>query len=216
MTFGSMFGRVLSPTFQPKSQAAKAVSGVLIYDTFTDTNGTYLKNHTISPTNTPATSWATVSGKTDEKVNNNHAGYGDNAHCWSYLDAGVADCKITTSTLFMQTGIGGNSTGLWLRGGAYFVLVGYGGGREILAITANDKATILAQDNPLMTSDLGSVRTLTVTLNGATITAALDNGLTCTYTSATTNQTATTHGLTRYYYDGAGGTYVDDIKIETL
>jgi len=214
MTFSPPFGRTFSPSFKPNSLAEAVAGGVLIYDTFTDTNNTLLKNHIISPTNTPATAWATVATKADEKINNNRTGFGSNADCWSYLDAGVADCKITSSALFMGVGVGANSTGFWLRGGAYFVLVGYGGGREILAILGSDKTTILAQDNPIMTSDLSSVRLLTVTLNGAIITASLDNGLTCNYTTATINQTTTTHGVTRYYYNVA--TYFDEFKIETL
>ena len=46
MTFGSVFGRTFCPTFQPSSQAVAKAVGIVVYDTFTDTDAVLLSNHT--------------------------------------------------------------------------------------------------------------------------------------------------------------------------
>ena len=67
---------------------------IIIQDAFTDTNGTGLASHTISPTNTVGAAWTVPSGTVDIQSNRARAttvaGYG-----WGILDSSHADGTIS-------------------------------------------------------------------------------------------------------------------------
>ena len=228
MTFGSTFGRTFSPTFQPKSQAAKA--GIVVYDTFTDTNGVLLSNHT--PEIYPAGStWGGGTATTDTTIRGNAAesqcAYATNSGCG--IVTGLADCKITANvsghnspnTTYRYRGYGikvrcssaangsSSDTATW-----YAVLIAAANDEfYILEKASGDSYTTRATTSVTINKD--QVYLMTITLSGATITATLDGANEISYSSATTNQTSTIHGVKPSSY-GTFYSYVYDFKVESI
>lgn len=163
----------------------------LISDAFTDTDGTNLSAHSISPTNTPATSWSILSGAFD--INSNRARQTGTGTIVAVVDAGQADVTISCVLRMLSTSDSpaiafrcSDASNFWIAtlvGGATFDLYEYN------AATLTQRAT-----TPFVHT-INTNYTLQVVLSGTSITATVDGGNQITYGSATFNQTATKHGL---------------------
>lgn len=86
--------------FRSYSKKASAPAGpvTLIYDTFTDTDNTLLTDHTIAPTNTPATAWSEIGNLGVSSIRSNTArmsAYVGNAEACTVVDAGTPNVHIT-------------------------------------------------------------------------------------------------------------------------
>jgi len=201
--FSAPFAKVFSSPIA--SPGAVAASKLLISDTFTDTNGVLLSNHTIAPTNTPAATWTyqahpSLPGTFDIQnnvVNNVTAGKVPEY----YLNAGVADCIIeidfTThatvnldtyqiDVIFRNT----DNANLWYVGKSTAQVI------ELREVTAGTSTQRVAN---VVTFVKNTAYHFKITLNGSSITCDLSGGATSqlTYTSSV-RATVTNHGLLCY------------------
>lgn len=210
MTFASSFGRTFSPTFQPSSQAA--AGGIVVYDTFTDTDATVLSSHT--PEKCPAGStWGGGTTTTDDKIYSNELrglrGSLTGGHCG--IETGVADCIITATVKphSVSGGIGyfWRLPGIKVRCNTAAYSVSYSDTQSYYLICVNsnlDKFHILEKASgntwterasASVTMDASTAYVIKATLSGSTITATLDGANEISYASATSNQTSTIHGV---------------------
>ena len=200
----------------PLARGIQRASGVttVVYDEFTDDDGTLLENHTpnISPI---GSSWAKIA-TTDQKIYNNAAvSYGGDSG--GYIESGFSDCVITAK-LFSSYSAAALAT-------RHPTVIFRYDGTDFLKVVANlysDKFIIYDVDG---TTELASASvslgantwyTIQVTLNGTSIIATLDgaNTISCT---ALSNETGTKHGycnfryVADYYY-----AYCDNFTVTTL
>jgi hypothetical protein len=211
MTFGSTFGRTFSPTFQPKSQTKKG--GVIVHDTFTDTDNTMLSSHTpeVCPSGSTwggGTTTTKILIISNELVGTNGSLTG--GHCG--IETGVADC-IVTATIKAHSVSGGTGGYQWRLPGikvrcntaAYSTSYSDTQSYYLICIDSYlDKFYILekasgntwtAQASASVSIDYTSAYVIKATLSGSTITATLNGANEISYASATSNQTSTIHGV---------------------
>lgn len=191
-----------------RSYKKKAASGptTLIYDTFTDTNGTDLSAHTIAPTNIPGASWGASSGTLT--IQSNKAGGNTNGRY--KLTSGVSDCKVY-GTIGTVTG-GGNYAVLYARwqDENNHWRIGFRHDLSAFVILEVNGGGITARASTAWTPANASHVTI-VTLNGTAIAADADAGTYSINYTSSSFQAQTVHGLRL----DAPNT-LDDFKVTTL
>ena len=228
MTFGSTFGRTFSPTFQPKSQAKKG--GIVVYDTFTDTDGTLLSDHT--PEIYPAgSSWGGGAATNLTIINTNAACspalYGTSLGCG--IDTGLVNCKITATVkaYYRNANTNYRNSGIRLRCNSaadssyndsstwYGVVVNSCSDKfQIIEKASGNSFTVLSETS--VTMDLATSYTLVATVSGTTITATLDGANEISYSSASVNSSSTIHGVKPTTYDDMKTPMVLDFQVESI
>ena len=165
----------------------------LIYDTFTDTNGTAIASHTIAPTNTPSATWANSAA--GWQIQSNKLKLVSGGDVWCYVNAGVADCTIEADLTTATTGdsyLGivlryTNTSNFW----NVQARIDGGGNRWLITEIASGSATTRATGGTTANATTYQVK---IVLSGTTITLYVNGVLTASYASATSNQTATRFG----------------------
>ena len=178
-------------------------SAYLIDDAFADTNGVSLDAHTISPTNTPGTSWTERVGNWDIQSNRASAEGAATTREYSTVASGVSDC-----TLDVIVGFGSaagatqeagfisrfsDATHYWLlrlnidSSPAVNIYENDGG----FALRASTAAT-LAHSTDYDFQAIHAAQSITCTVDG---------GSQAQYNSASFNETATVHGIDSYATD---------------
>lgn len=188
-------------------KAGAAVAGSLIYDTFTDADGTLLSAHTPDV----GGPWTTITGYVISRIVGNRAGSNGADTQTAAIATLVADCTLswvthtfTVSSTSVAAGIivrAVNSGSLWRIG----LLMG----SNLLVIQENSTVRASAALSYVSNTDY----VMTATLAGATITASCSSPAvaTCTYNSATVNQATVTHGV---YTRGNLYFNIDNFKCE--
>jgi hypothetical protein len=183
---------------------------VLIYDEFTDANGTAITSHTIAPTNTPATAWETLSGTVQIQGNRARCIVASNGVA---VDAGIADHEI--DVMMHPLDSAGSDSGILTRtqdvnnfwmlrwrhsaSPAMEIFSRIGGGFTLHASTSKSASVV------------GESYQAVVTSNGASITMAVGSD-SVTYGSASALQTATKAGLRLTSVNAEA----DDFQVSTL
>ena len=197
-----------------KKASAPAGPVTLIYDTFTDADGTLIQNHTIAPTNTPGASWSAAAkiGLTDTgtiKVSSNQVLISDAAssRMASVVDVGLTDVVITADVT--TNAWGGNTfeglTGRWSSTTSYWF---FSVNVSSDAISIHEVTTVRASASKAIAAN--TAYAFTVTLVGNVLTFDV-NGTSCNYTSATNND-KTKHGVVPVI-NGGGYTKIDNFKV---
>lgn len=178
----------------------------LLLDQFTDTNGTALASHTISPTNTPAVSWVVHTGSFD--IQSNRANSANTTTGHATVDSGAANVTITS----IINGVGGGS-GIYVT--FRFTDVDNKWFLYIVPTSAWSLYKRVAGTNTLVQSGIApgvGDRTITVVCNGNSISCKWD----ATNELATTdsfNATATKHGI---MYDTSTGNRWDNFQVDEI
>lgn len=178
-------------------------ANVLIYDTFTDADGTNLTAHAIAPINTPGAVWAAVDPVGSPiRVSSNRAVIGNGVPRY-YLSSTVANCTVSATIRLV---VAGNLGVMFRRTDDANYWVAFVQTTQIVlneitgGVTTQRAATARAYST-------GVDYVLSVVLAGNSISCTCD-GTTITYTSAVRN-TATIHGLR-----GSGnGNICDDFTV---
>lgn len=185
------------------SVSVENVITVLLYDTFTDTDVTFLNLHTIAPTNTIGASWTALLGNAYIKTGRVRNNGGQNPDSYTY-ESSRSDVTITQDHY---------------HGGSYtsnHVILRCTDNQNFWHVytTATDNYWRIVERNTNVdtirasaakTINTSTVYAISVTASGATISATIDGGTPISYASATFNQTATKHGVgTRDPNNGAG------------
>jgi len=177
--------------------SGSAVGGtVLLHDTFTDTNGTSLDAHAISPVNTPSTAWTERSGNWDIQSNRaNSTGASPGGAGWiATLDVGQAD--YTLSLVFNSaTGAGGVVVRYNPADGTHY-LINLAPSNDSLRLFYFDGSlygSALAEDFGVF--DASTDYEITVRVTGQTIEAAASDMSRFIYEAATNNTSLTHAGL---------------------
>jgi hypothetical protein len=180
----------------------------LILDEFIGATGSLITNHTISPINTPAATWAYIGGYQNQfKISGNKAVGWALGEITIAADAGVADCSIQADIDFVA---GTNNIGLCFRvtdiQNLFIAYITAGNILRIASVTDNVPSnlyyTIL---NPVPAN---GTYPLKITLSGSLITWSFA-GQTASVTS-TARQTVTKHGLYCYF---SGTNTLDNFRI---
>lgn len=198
--------------FRSYSKKASAPAGpvTLIYDTFTDTDGTELTSHTIAPTNTPATSWTKTVVLADlgiPKINSNKV---SGAHGGAVVDVGEADVKIT----FDWT-IGSDYWSFWTfryEDINNWLRIHEEKGSGFIKLYKCVSGTITQVAYVTFTRGAGTYQ-VTITLSGNSITYQVGTEVHFNAVTISDNATLTKHGIAVL---NVGSFSVDNYKIETL
>lgn len=192
-------------------RGTQPLTGVIVTDTFTDTNGVTLKNHTpdVAP---EGSSWGGYS------IYDGVGTIGSNTILGPAY--GIIDSKAFNVTVTLTcTNSGDEYSGIILRGSlsssdSYHVYVSADDDQfVIMRYSSGGSATKVATKS--VTIDAATAYTIVATANGTTISATLDGGNDISYSSATLNLGSTYHGLR--IYSGSGlGDYADNFQIEGL
>ena len=180
---------------------------ILVYDTFTDNDNTGLDAHTIAPTNLVGASWTEYDDGmmilSNVATAQNYTASGAKA----LLNCGYSDCII--STVLVPWGSSGNNrkNAIVIRGGAYYVLLNEDSNKIVIADSSFGELASSA-----FTCSIQPY-TVTVKLLGQTISATVD-GVNVLYSSATINETNTTHGIYAYY--STDSYYLDNFIVMTI
>jgi hypothetical protein len=197
-----------------KKVSAPAGPVTLIEDTFTDTDNVLIQNHTIAPTNTPATSWSaaekialTDTGTIKVSSNQVHIMDAASSRMASVVDVGLTDVVVTADVT--TNGWGGNTfeglTGRWSSSSSYWF---FALNVNTDAISIREVTTERAAASKVIA--INTAYACTVTLAGNALTFNVD-GTSCTYTS-TTNNDKTKHGIVPVI-NGGGYTLIDNFKV---
>jgi hypothetical protein len=169
----------VAPFQQPFAKPFNPGAGVLpnlVYDIFTDTDGTNLSSHTIAPTNTISASWTVNAGTWD--INGNRARITATADANATINAGKSNATITGIVNV------NNTSSPRVRGltvwSAYFVGVVY---NSNIFVIQNAARTNLASIS--FTCTYGVDYTIQVVCSGTTITATVNGANQISYTGAT-------------------------------
>lgn len=181
----------------------------LLYDTFTDTNGTNLTAHTIAPTNTIGATWTTLLGACTVVGNTVRRAGGANPDADVY-ESSRADVVIA-QTHRHGTSYTENFVILRCTDSTNFWHVKTTATDNYWRITERNANVDTVRASAAKTIATATDYAIVVTAQGATISATIDGGTPISYASATFNQTATKHGIgTRDNNDGYG---VDDHRL---
>ena len=187
-------------------------TGLLVNDTFTDTDGVFLNAHT--PDLAPAgSSWTynqytKISGNTVKAVGGYYAGGG--------IVAGAYNVRVTFSCANSAgSNVGSQDCGVGLRrSGSYSYRVEFNTIGKVFRISEHDGTTFTIRASvSIPTLTAATLYTIVATVQGTTITATLDGANQISYDQATLNPLATTHSL--YLYK-SNVDYGDNYSIEGL
>lgn len=178
-------GRVLA--------AVKAGIAVLIHDIFTAADGTAINGRTPAPTNTPGNTWAAL-GTATWTIQGNKAsktgGGGNNLVVVNAADADVTiTCDVTVANTAERQGIGLRATDINNFWGVSWK------NTNVVELVERSGGTLSVRATTALTLTPGTSHEFKVVANGATITGYVDGVQYVTYGSATSNQSATSHGL---------------------
>lgn len=191
-------------------RGTQPLTGVTVTDTFTDTDGVTLKNHTpdVAP---EGSSWGGYS------IYDGTGTIGSNTILGPAY--GIIDSKAFNVTVTLTcTNSGDEYSGIILRGSlnsadSYHVYVSADDDQFVIMRYSGANATKVATKS--VTIDAATAYTIVATANGKTISATLNGGNDISYSSATMNLGSTYHGLR--IYSGSGlGDYADNFQIEGL
>ena len=177
----------------------------ILEDAFTDADGTGLSAHTIYPTRPGTAAWTNPSNAYE--IRSNRARAKTPISYIPVVNAGYSDCELTA---LIHPASSTSRPGLALRytSGTYYLARHHPPSQQ-LQLYLLPSPGLLAYASLNHTGD----HTLRVRLNGSTIDVSVDGqSPTIHYTSATTNQSSTTHGL----YNYLDGDAWDDFTIKTL
>lgn len=143
-----------------------AVSPVatLIYDTFTDSDGTALASHTIAPTNTVSASWSVIAGAM--QITSNRA-YGTINSSRGLVDVGIANFKVSSNNFKAAA----SSTALYARyqdANNYLVLTRESGALRLYKVDGGVVTLLLELTVASMTN--GVVKNMFIDCDGSDIT----------------------------------------------
>lgn len=173
-----------------------------ISDTFTDTNGTELSVHTISPTNVPSAVWKNIfsAGSKLATIQSNRMSVAANKEGHYALEAGVADVILSTvirlsdptyyTDIYLRldslTDAAGTIRNCWV--------VRFGAGKlELYERNATIPGTVRATVN--LTTNAAQDYTIRAVCVGNTIKVTCDGANEISYTGITTHLTSTKFGL---------------------
>jgi hypothetical protein len=181
---------------------------LIIHDTFTDSNGVTLPNHTIGPLNKPGNSWVAVENNWDIQSNTARPDTADVA-CICTVDSVVANVMVTVTLRWLVYGaVGGINEGIILRAtddqNLWLCSVERNTPRILIYERVTGNWTERAS-TAVAAYSTGVDYTIQATCNADTISLTLDGANKISYTSASFNNTVTTHGL-RSYWQTIGAT----------
>lgn len=167
---------------------------VLVLDQFTDADGTDLAAHAIAPTNTPGTAWTEVFNTLQVLGNQAADADGGGLFCAAVCDAGQADVTVQALLTFGITDGAANQVNLYARytdNSNYWLMQHDPTTVQLYEITGGSSLSRASSSNA---ADLAQ-HTYKLVLSGPAVTGYLDGTPVWSYGSATSNQTATKHGV---------------------
>lgn len=177
-----------------------------VIDTFTDTDGVLLQNHT--PDLAPA-SWTIAAGTWD--ILNNKITHGSTPnHSVALIDSGVADCTVSA---IVRMATAADDVGLFLRSDGTAnngIFVRIYANNNVVDLYKVVSTVFTSVDQAAFVSTYGIDYLLEVVMNGSNITVSVDSVEKCSGT-ITEGQTNTKHGL-RSYSNRADISW-DDFKV---
>ena len=178
----------------------------LLYDTFTDANGTLLPAHTMDtgPGWTQLTAGGSIQGN---RFSGNASG-----ECAYSAEAGAAN--VVATAVFNVVSLDANhGPGLILRASNkdnWWLCMPTGDGNHYLY--EQNAGTYTVRASGTWSADLAD-HTLTATATDTTVTSRVDAGTPISYGSAALNQTVTRHGLRLYSSGGIGAATLDTLEV---
>ena len=195
--------------------------GPIVLDTFTDTNGTALASHT-PDVDTVGGGWTSAYGTQEIDTNKVKATTYVSFHGSSFsvakIDASIADVfiEMTGNPYQFGAGIDVDYPEICLRidsGGDWWSIQLNVDGDK-LRIIQRESTTNTERAFSSVTINSGTDYKVTAIADSADITAFIDDADSCTYGSATMNQTETNHGLSiTYNGSGNGNARIDNFAI---
>lgn len=191
----------------------------LIVDAFTDTNGTRLNAHTISPTNTPSTSWTEVVGVWEigyTVANKVQLVSTSNNETACVCDAGVADVNVSVD--FKVDGSGGNAgvSCNYVDDNNHWVCNIESNGNTA-NIYERTSGTFTNRSTASFTVTPGNTYTVKLTSSGDTITQYVDGTQVNTYTvGSRPHKTGTKCGIKIYGTYATSANTLDNFTVTTL
>jgi hypothetical protein len=197
-----------------RSAGVAAPAGYLLFDEFTDVDGTLLTNHTIAPTRPAGAVWGVYNaGTANVDIQQNQANQVAPQETYpaslAYVDSGFADAK---TSMLWRPGTGSSN------GGPVFRVSNFLNCWILLGVRPTQTIAIRERNNGVNTDRASGVFTFTTgqqtlmegTCKGNTITFTVGGTTTITYTLAAHNNTVTQHG-----FNPRNGTdKFDDFRLE--
>lgn len=169
----------------------------LIEDAFTDVDTTALTTHTVAPTNVPGGAW--LAGVGTFQIVSNKATVNSNANNdMSWKESSDADVTVTCLVTAYNTGGVVSNPGLLVRvsDATHLWLVDISSNGPSGTMYENAGAGYVSRATGTPTGLASGVEaTLKIVVSVTTITAFLNDTQFMTYASASSNQTATKHGI---------------------
>lgn len=199
--FGTMSGSIISLV-------------TLVYDEFTDADGTLLTSHVIAPINLPGNSWvlarsiATNMTTESNKSSSNSIATGE----WDAVNCGNANVTITVTTQMSAADANSSAAilGRWESGaGINCFLCDYSLSSYNIYEVAN--ATFTQRATGAFTADTNT-HNLKLIMSGTSLTFTIDSGTALAYSTAT-YQTNTSHGCGGYPGLAGEPTTFDNFKV---
>lgn len=188
---------------------------IQVSDSFTDTTGTDLSAHTVSPTNVPGGSWTELTN-TWQIAGGVNAGLITSGaqNSSASIPCGFADgnLSVEADSAATNTATSGDC-GLIVRASDSnnFFKFGVNAQADAFRIVERNGGTNTTRATTSITITPGTYYTVTVNLNGQTVTAQLDGANEISYGSAALNETVENHGLQcRYLGDRMDDFLADD------
>lgn len=158
----------------------------LIFDIFTGSSGN-LSAHSISPTNTPGTSWTATTGNFTLNGSGLVTPPAATSNSMNTVDAGVADVIVSCSIFYPNVSnyVGALFGRMTDANNCWVALGERDGGTPYVGVSERNAGTNTLQASTNAASLTNSTATLTLTCNGSDITADLSTGESATYNSST-------------------------------
>lgn len=186
-----------------------AAAGPIVFDTFTDTDGTAITAHT--PDIYPSTTWENLANS--GQILSNRAYHDGDGSC--VIESGLADCTITADLLssYEASGISTRQVGIIFRydGTDYWKAEANANSNLFRLLDPSGSAVVSVE----VSIGAGELLTVKVVLSGDSIKAYL-NGANEISTTSSANQSATKHGYWLFRRASAPYTYCDDFTVENL
>lgn len=197
------------------NEASATVLSTLILDQFTDTNGVNIQDHTIAPTNIPATSWVVTGASANDRaeIQSNQLACKFGAQFVVVADAGQADVTISVDTI-VKSASGSIVVGIVAR---YVDSDNYWYQKitqnSIVALIERTAGVEVVRSSNAYSFVVDQTYSLQCVLSGTSISMTIDGGSTVNTTSSV-HQSADNHGL--YVKPEGGGTVsiiYDDFQV---
>lgn len=207
--------RLLTPgsrlrQFGPLRLRALSAGGpLLLFDPFTDADGTALASHTMQL----GGGWTVAAGGAWD-INGNRARLVKTAASrdFAWANAGKAD---VAARVVVRAGVGGNTPGLALRisdaNNGWLVRIHPTG--STFSIFERNGGVFTERAVTTVATSAGTDYVIRAVARGPVITATVNGGNQISYASATLNQTATTHGIHDLNDAGVSTVLFDDFEV---